>query len=494
MYKSINTNDPNAITGKAYIDPNDTTTYVDDIEEGSFLRLEQGNNYYVSNDLGFIRIRDQINQDIIGCTFTIADRSTGNTIMQVGSGPDSIGTNLSLMMLKPRNSHPNHPTWPLMFKNVYYLGTTQINPEGFEVKILNKNATPVSDRDKNSSIPYITLFGLDSVDNNGSRNYDELIDKDLANIMNMIDGELMFPALHPFANGDSLNGGIKSNYLNEQLGSGKIYTSSVSSEINADHKWMIESAYTNQSSTINLGFMLIEGSEEVIQNGITLKRGMDYNIDYFTGTIILLGDAANDPNAKLKINYDKHEFVSFDKKTIFGTRAQLDFGNANSFIGATALYFNQSIINEKVEVGYEPTRNFIWDLNGRYEWELDGLTRAIDKIPLIEADKISSFSVEGEVAQVLPNPNSINNPETGDPNGVAFIDDFEGSKRTTSPSIQRRFWKSSSSPLIYDENIELFGNEYAQKNRGRLYWFNPYVPVRTKEIWPNQQTSLKSRK
>ena len=219
---------------------------------------------------------------------------------------------------------------------------------------------------------------------------------------------------------------------------------------------------------------------------------MDYNIDYFTGTIILLGDAANDPNAKLKINYDKHEFVSFDKKTIFGTRAQLDFGNANSFIGATALYFNQSIINEKVEVGYEPTRNFIWDLNGRYEWELDGLTRAIDKIPLIEADKISSFSVEGEVAQVLPNPNSINNPETGDPNGVAFIDDFEGSKRTTSPSIQRRFWKSSSSPLIYDENIELFGNEYAQKNRGRLYWFNPYVPVRTKEIWPNQQTSLRA--
>ena len=253
MYKSINTNDPNAITGKAYIDPNDTTTYIDDIEEGSFLRLEQGNNYYVSNDLGFIRIRDQINQDIIGCTFTIADRSTGNTIMQVGSGPDSIGTNLSLMMLKPRNSHPNHPTWPLMFKNVYYLGTTQINPEGFEVKILNKNATPVSDRDRSSSIPYITLFGLDSVDNNGSRNYDELIDKDLANIMNMMDGELMFPALHPFANGDSLDGGIKSNYLNGQLGSGEIYTSSVSSEINADHRWMIESAYTNQSSTINLG-------------------------------------------------------------------------------------------------------------------------------------------------------------------------------------------------------------------------------------------------
>jgi cell surface protein SprA len=47
-----------------------------------------------------------------------------------------------------------------------------------------------------------------------------------------------------------------------------------------------------------------------------------------------------------------------------------------SFIGATALYYNQSIMNEKIEVGYEPMRNFIWDLNGRYQLEFDGLTRA----------------------------------------------------------------------------------------------------------------------
>ena len=34
-----------------------------------------------------------------------------------------------------------------------------------------------------------------------------------------------------------------------------------------------------------VGFMLVEGSEEVIQNGVTLKRGLDYNIDYFSGTM-----------------------------------------------------------------------------------------------------------------------------------------------------------------------------------------------------------------
>ena len=492
LYKSININDPNAMTGMAFVNPADTSSYSDENEEGSFIRLEQGNNYYVSSDLGFIRVREQVSQDILGCTFSIADRQTGEIIMEVGSGPDSIGTNLALMMLKPRNSYPSHSTWPLMFKNVYYLGTSQINPDGFEVKILNKNATPVSERDKASSLPYITLFGLDSLDENGNRNYDEIIDKEMANVMNMIDGELMFPSFYPFAKVDSLEGGQKSERLQNQLGSGVLYTSSSSSEINGDHRWMIEAAYTNQSSTINLGFMLIEGSEEVIQNGINLKRGLDYNIDYFTGTIILLGDAANDPNAKLKVNYDKHELVSFDKKTIFGTRAQMDLGKPNSFIGFTALYFNQSIINEKVEVGYEPTRNFIWDLNGRYEWEMDGLTRLLDKIPLIETDKISSLSLEGEVAQVVPNPNSISNNETGDPDGVAFIDDFEGSKRTTSPSIQRRFWKAASAPLKYSSVDSSFGAEYKQRNRGKLSWFNPYVPLRTKEIWPNQSTSLRA--
>ena len=56
----------------------------------------------------------------------------------------------------------------------------------------------------------------------------------------------------------------------------------------------------------------------------------------------------------------------------------------------------------------------------------------------------------------LPNPNSINNAATGDPNGVAFIDDFEGSKRTTSPSIQRRFWKESSVPFFYDDDLSIF--------------------------------------
>ncbi|MDA9934988.1 cell surface protein SprA [Candidatus Marinimicrobia bacterium] len=493
LYKSINTNDAGAVTGTAFINPLNSTDslYTDDNETGNFIRLESGTNYEMSADLGYIRLRDMVMNEILGCSFTLEDRNTGQTVLEVGAPADSLGTNLSLMMLKPRNSHPNHPSWELMFKNVYYLGTTQINQDGFEVKLINKRSTPESERDRTTSLPYITLFGLDSLDVNGVRQYDEIIDFQSGNIINMLNGELLIPSLHPFALIDSLEGGNSVEALKSQLGSGKMYTSSISSEINSDNRFVIETKYSNQSSTINLGFMLVEGSEEVVQNNIVLKRGMDYQIDYFTGTIVLMGSAADDPNADLKVRYDRHEIVSFDKKTIFGTRAQMDLGE-KSFIGATALYYNQSIMNQKIEVGYEPTRNFIWDLNGRYEWELDGITRLLDRFPIIETDKMTSLSIEGEIAQVLPNPNSISNSATGDPNGVAFIDDFEGSKRTTSPSIQRRFWKQSSAPNFYDTELNIFGGEYSQRNRGELFWYNPYIPVRTREIWPNQSTSVQA--
>ena len=65
--------------------------------------------------------------------------------------------------------------------------------------------------------------------------------------------------------------------------------------------------------------------------------------------------------------------------------------------------------------------------------------------------------------QGLPNPNSISNSRTGDGNGVAFIDDFEGSKRVTNPSILRRFWNISSAPIDLQNN-----QEYDQRNRLKI--------------------------
>ena len=88
------------------------------------------------------------------------------------------------------------------------------------------------------------------------------------------------------------------------------------------------------------------------------------------------------------ILFERNEIMSVDKKAMIGSRAQMDFGNDNrSFIGATALFYDQSVINEKVEVGYEPIRNFIWDFNVKLSFDLDGLKRVINKLPIIKTEQ-----------------------------------------------------------------------------------------------------------
>ena len=170
-----------------------------------------------------------------------------------------------------------------------------------------------------------------------------------------------------------------------------------------------------------------------------------------------------------------------------GSRAQVDF-DENSFLGITALYYNQDIVNKKVEVGYEPIQNFIWDINGRYERDLENLSASLNQLNMFDAGKLSRFKLEGEIAQVLPNPNSISNSSTGDSNGVAYIDDFEGSKRITNPSILRRFWHISSAPIDIETN-----QSFDQRNRLKMHWYNPFSQVLTNNIWPNVSTSQRAQ-
>ena len=452
-------------------------------QTGNFKRLEQGQDYTLSEDLGFIRLRQKATDEVIGCTYVIADRVTGDTLSIIGEGITSTNDVLKLKMLKPRNLNPSHPVWPLMFKNVYYLGTNNINKEGFELRIINDRLTVPSHLDIQGN-PYITLFGLDSLNESGIRTADQKIDLTNPNIINLMDGELFLPAFHPFA-ADTVLDGNQANGLKGSLGEGKMYFSTQRTQISNDSRFTIEVDYSNQSSTINLGFMIVEGSEQVTRGGVPLKRGIDYQVDYFSGTIILSDSI--DPNAQLNVTYDRHQYVNFDKKTILGIRSQMDFGE-NSFIGGTALYYNQSIMNEKVEVGYEPMRNFMFGLNGRFKKDLPAITRTLDKMPIIETDKQSGISFEGEFAQILPNPNPINNKATGDPNGVAFIDDFEGSKRTTSIPILRRFWREASAPVDLSTGVP-----FDQLKRAKLRWFNPFAQIRTKDIWPNLSTSIQAQ-
>ena len=484
LYKIDSSNNPQADPGIAYINPSEKNQFSDESKQGNFLKLSRGTDYTINEDLGFIRMKKTLQSEIIAAHFDIVDRDTGNIVTKVGQSLGPSQDSLELIMIKSQSPHPNHPTWDLMFKNVYSLNTSNIDASSLEVQIVDNFSTPKSDR-LSTGETFLNLFGLDELNQNGDKSSDEIIDYNNPNIVNIQSGEIILPSLLPFVSENSIQGGNSNESLEPLLQQGVMYTSTNMTQYTGDSRFSILVRYSSPQQSINLGFTLVEGSEEIFSNGNQLLRGRDYQIDYFSGTITLSENI--NPDDDLRISYDKHDLVSFDRKVMAGSRAQIDF-DENSFLGMTALYYDQSIVNKKVEVGYEPIQNFIWDVNGRYETSFENFSSKINKFSFLNDEKISNFSVEGEFAQVLPNPNSISNSKTGDKNGVAFIDDFEGSKRVTNPSILRRFWNISSAPLDSDTFLD-----YSQNNRMKMFWYNPYSQVLTNSIWPNVSTSQRAQ-
>ena len=484
VYKSITNEVAGSMYGYAYVDPNHTDQDTALIEQRIFQRLVLDQDYSADLNLGFIRMNTPVQESEIIAVVYRTINADKQTIESYGDWQSPDTSDIHLKLIKPKQNKPSHPCWNLEFKNVYYLGANGINKDGFELSIVYLfGETGEIDRDPGDGETFLQKFGLDTKDKAGNPTPDNVIDLDNPNIINLQSGELWFPFLRPFQYDSTGYSYDKNPNLSKIYNCSAMYDSNRTNQtaITQDSKFKILCKYENRSSVISLGAMVIDGSESVTLGSQTLVRGVDYTIDYFTGTLTLLNKEAMNPDANLDIKYERNQFFQLDKKTILGARAQYDFGE-NSFIGGTALYFSQSVVDDKVDVGYEPMRNFVWDINGRYSKDLNFLTRAVNWLPLIRTDAKSTLSIEGEIAQVRPNPNTLSNEDTGDPNGVGFIDDFEGSKRIISPPIMQRYWSPSSVPLGKREN-----------QRGFFFWYNPYGGVATTSIWPNKQVSTQAQ-
>ena len=71
-----------------------------------------------------------------------------------------------------------------------------------------------------------------------------------------------------------------------------MYFSDSQSQITSEREFAIKVRNLNQSTTINLGFMIVEGSETITDGSSVLIKGVDYTIDYFSGTLTLISERA----------------------------------------------------------------------------------------------------------------------------------------------------------------------------------------------------------
>lgn len=461
--------------GICYIDPEDTLS--DDpkgiyVTTGYFETLTSGTDYYLQPTQFYIEFLHSIigNNDILAVYMEVlrrrADSSWVDTIGDITSDT------LKLKLIKPQAYNDvNHHVWAYQWRNVYYLGSNNIDLRDFNLEIYkgqpvnNNQAVSESDLNHNEQgIKYLQILGLDRGDDNGQGDPDGEIDRYVYIDQSL--GLLIFPSRYPFDDNRA--------YVNDKDGNPVLLTDSVPDiYINqnrqtlstASQYYIAVSSQSRGSSVIQLNATnIIEGSEVVTNGNERLVRGQDYNIDYDFGRLTLLRDDLTDINSNVSITFERAPFFSLDRKTLLGTR--LEYTPSRDFnIGTTILYKSEKSTNRKPKVGEETSKMLVWDADMDYSFKNPLFTTFANALPFVSASAESYMKVSAEVAQSRPNPNV---------DGQVYIDDFEGAKDSYSLGIPRKTWRFASRPV----GVDTSGSELAH-----VAWFNPIDGIPVKEIW-----------
>ena len=468
-------------------DSSDVGSDVVEIERGDYREL-QINEFSVDRDLGYIALNTPLQQsDALGVYYVTRNRLNGRRIVY-GDVPlvNDQTTEATLRLLKSRQERPpalaniNNPskwgTWQYEWRNVYFLGKTEINSDGFDLKIFFKSPGGADQDVDDNGVPYIQQLGLDRRGINPGSAPDALIDIDYE-LINFQRGELIFPDLYPFAPALLVNDGGVAFPTTQQSGisdqTPDLYTS-LTSTINANlvnfNKYYLAVEHKDRQAQYSLGRTnIIEGSEVVKLNGRKLNAGQDYIMLHEVGQIRFLTEEALDPNADVTVNYQFAPFFKPASNTLMGFQSRYNI-NDQSWLRGTLLYRADKSLDQKSRIGRETGRSVLWDIDTRLAFKPAFMTSLVNMIPFVETDGQSSLNISAEFAQSIPNPNT---------RGDAFIDDFEGSKEETDLGVRRGGWVPASPP-----------DALTHLQRGRLDWYNPMEQVAVTEIYPTREVLI----
>lgn len=464
-------------------------------ETGRFLLLEEGVDYTLHRETGYITFNSQINeQDIIAVAYRYDDLSTApeddffyGDFITTSAADTSL--KLVLKLIKPKNLQPQFKiAWKLQLRNIYPLGPRNIKEEGFEfnIKYELEGQDPVTDLPiEDGSVRLLNAFGLDILDPSGNPTPNDAGDNQFDYLPSITilptTGEIIFPVLQPFGRDLPAN-------IPDSLNYPEIYdtTKTFAQQEKIKDKWVMTGKSSGDATSIyQLGFNIVENSVRVILDGRELTPNVDYSVDYNIGQLTIKNDEALVPGANLKITYEQNDLFQLASKTLLGARGIFDFSQKTK-LGFSILNLNQQTLSDKVRIGEEPLSNTIYGVDFSTSGDLPIITKLLDKI--ISTREMSTFTLSGEYAYINPDPNTKKSTITSD-NGqsIAYIDDFEGAKRTIPIGVGYTGWKDLSPP---DSIPNLIGVSKSDKMpfKGKSFWFTVTPSdVEVKEIFGDRK-------
>jgi len=457
---------------------------------GIFRKLSPA-EYTVNYQAGFISLKTNVNDnDYIGVSYSTIGLAPNFPAETYGTNSNSFAQDtLVLKMVKAGNIVPQVDThaWELKMKNVYRLPVSRIVEDGFEFRVNYVDpASPTPSPSLPNGRQLLEVVGLDRFIGKGPQlGQDNYFDFLSGRTVNTETGDIIFPTLQPF------NQSILAATNDTSLVFKDIYTKLKSEASIAPNngKYTLTGKARGEagvSSTINLGFNVVEGSVTVKVGETPLVLNQDYSVDYTTGTVTIKNAAAL-ASKDLKVSYEQNELFSLASKTFIGARGDYKISDKTS-LGFTYVNLKQETLNDKVRIGEEPTNNSMFGVDFTTEIKSKLLTKIVNTLPGFNSKEESGFTFKGEFAMITGDPNTKKSQIPSDNNeSVAYVDDMEGSKKIISMGSNYSSWTVSSIPQNYNINVPWISpipDSIKQSYRGRMRWYNIPNDVSIKDIYP----------
>jgi cell surface protein SprA len=440
-------------------------------------RMLSSSEYILNPQLGYVSLNSMIGDDDI---VAVAYQYTYNgKTYQVGEfSTDGInGQNaLYLKLLKSTILNTKIPNWNLMMKNVYSLGAFNVGQKDFLLDIWYLNPEtgveiPFLPEGSVKGKPIIMLTDIDRLNQMNQPGADGVFDF-MPNItINPNNGRVYFPVLEPF--GSDLRKKFSSGEiaLANKFAFDSLYsTTQALAKLDAPHnRYVIKGQYSSSSgSEISLNALNIpQGSVVVTAGGSPLAENVDYTVDYNLGRVKIINTGLLQSGQPIKVSLQSNALFAVQVKTMVGTRLDYKF-NENLSIGSTILRLAERPMTQKINIGNEPIANTVVGLDATYTKEAPIITRIADKLPFYSTKEKSSVTVQGEFAYLIPGNSRAITRE-----GIAYVDDFEGSQSAIDIKAFNR-WRIASTPQkqpdLFPEG-NLSDNLAYGYNRAKLAWY-----------------------
>jgi hypothetical protein len=142
------------------------------------------------------------------------------------------------------------------------------------------------------------------------------------------------------------------------------------------HRYNFVTEYSYRVKIINLRADIVPKSEQVKMDGVTIKAGTDYYLDYDAGILTILNEDLIKEDTVIEVAYDYSPFGSAMGSTLFGLSSHLDLLDDKLRFGGSFLYDFQAKESVLPDVSNTPQSLFVGEIDASLkDYEIaEGLT------------------------------------------------------------------------------------------------------------------------